>query len=693
MPKVFISYRRDDSAFPAHLIYQRLASDFDRGSVFIDVDTIPPGIDFRDHLNQAVGHCDILLAIIGKHWLNAQNADGTRRLADPQDFVRIEIQAALQRDIPVIPVLLDGAEMPTEGSLPEDLAQLAYRNAVQVYAGRDFDSHVDNLVERLERLLTEMPTGSDGSTATGAVSLNDQVFRELRLLGRGGMGEVWLAYDETLKRHVALKRIRQELLNDREAQRRFIQEARDCAKLNHPNIVRILSIDRDQRGPFLVLELMEGGNLRWKLDEGKLKIVEALAYLRQMLLALKCAHEERIIHRDIKPENILLTKSGVPKLGDFGLAWLLEDTSASQQHSQRSTKEGTFSYVAPELQNSNESPGPKSDIYSLGITFFEMITGLHPSRVREKKVPSAVLPILKRMTLSNPNLRYQTADEALHDVLELERSIELAGRTRSESLGRVSKTVQQGFDSISAGKPVDALSCFERVIAELPDHDGATAGLLLLNLIQGEIAEASRRFKALLEANAKDPVFQRIRDYFETIPRPTILFATPQVMPFSYLIDPLRSGRFIKELIEVHNRTINLGDVGELLVELYQQKPDAIELVQYVEPRDGQHSLEFGFPDVTVRLDYRFQSTPGGMFLPAKLHAIGLILTVDGTSMDIYRLVRFLAYNLRARFRRNHWVDPEVAASFQLNAAQSMQQWQYFLCRFEDFAYAATGRN
>ena len=151
MPKIFISYRRADSEFPAHTIYSKLCERFHGDSVFIDVDAIPPGIDFRQHLNEAVKQCDVLLAIIGPHWLNIADNSGNRRLDDPKDFVRIEIEAALGRGIPVIPILLGNTSMPDELQLPATLSQFAYRNGISVSAGKDFDNHVRSLVSRLEK--------------------------------------------------------------------------------------------------------------------------------------------------------------------------------------------------------------------------------------------------------------------------------------------------------------------------------------------------------------------------------------------------------------------------------------------------------------------------------------------------------------------------------------------------------------
>jgi formylglycine-generating enzyme required for sulfatase activity len=150
MPKVFISYRRSDSQDVTGRIYDHLERRFGAENVFFDVDSIPLGVDFREHLDEAVGRCDVLLAVIGDSWLESR--DGERRLDDARDFVRIEIESALRRGIPVIPVLVGRAAMPAEQELPESLKPLAFRNAAEVRSGRDFGDHVARLIRGIERL-------------------------------------------------------------------------------------------------------------------------------------------------------------------------------------------------------------------------------------------------------------------------------------------------------------------------------------------------------------------------------------------------------------------------------------------------------------------------------------------------------------------------------------------------------------
>jgi len=151
--RIFISYRRSDSADIAGRIYDRLIDKFGRGPIFKDVDSIPLGVDFKEYLDKKVSECNILLAVIGKHWLDASDASGKRRLEDASDFVRIEIESALQRGIPVIPLLVQGAQVPHEEHLPASLRKLVYRNGIPIRPDPDFHRDMDRLISALEKYI------------------------------------------------------------------------------------------------------------------------------------------------------------------------------------------------------------------------------------------------------------------------------------------------------------------------------------------------------------------------------------------------------------------------------------------------------------------------------------------------------------------------------------------------------------
>src|SRR5664279_1194063 len=163
---IFISYRRSDNPDAVGRIYDRLLAEFGKAQVFKDVDSIPLGQDFRGHLNSIVSECGVMLAIIGPRWTDASNKAGQRRLEDPDDFVRIELEAALTRDIPVVPVLVAHAPIPLASELPASLASMAFRQSIEVRPDPDFHNDATRLVSALQVILgpnaprTEAPSAA-----------------------------------------------------------------------------------------------------------------------------------------------------------------------------------------------------------------------------------------------------------------------------------------------------------------------------------------------------------------------------------------------------------------------------------------------------------------------------------------------------------------------------------------------------
>lgn len=163
MRAIFISYRRDDSEGEAGRLFDDLVKHFHENTVFMDVAAIEAGRDFRKAIDESIATCGVVLVMIGPHWLDASDASGSRRLDDPGDFVRIETASALKRDIPVIPVLVRAARMPRPEQLPDDLQDLAYRNAVELTHAR-WRSDVQLLIKALDPLVVK--SGHDIGTST-----------------------------------------------------------------------------------------------------------------------------------------------------------------------------------------------------------------------------------------------------------------------------------------------------------------------------------------------------------------------------------------------------------------------------------------------------------------------------------------------------------------------------------------------
>ena len=186
---------------------------------------------------------------------------------------------------------------------------------------------------------------------------NKRPYEILDLLGSGGMGEVYRARDPRIGREVAIKILPSSYSEDSNRLTRFEQEARATGLLNHPNILAIYDVGTDQGAPYLVSELLEGENLRKKLETGPLPKRKAVDYAMQMIKGLAAAHEKGIIHRDLKPENLFITKDGRLKILDFGLAKLIRPEPANPEQSKLQTMDvqsqpglilGTLGYMSPE---------------------------------------------------------------------------------------------------------------------------------------------------------------------------------------------------------------------------------------------------------------------------------------------------------------------------------------------------------
>ncbi|MEM9087723.1 MAG: SUMF1/EgtB/PvdO family nonheme iron enzyme [Cyanobacteria bacterium P01_F01_bin.53] len=200
MSRIFISYRRNDSIAEVGRIYDHLSNHFGQNSIFMDTDDIDAGDDFREQVTTAVGQCQILLVVIGKNWLQAKDAVGNRRLDNPADWVRLEIETALTRNIRVIPVLLTGAEMPAVQNLPTALQPLAYRNAAQVRHNPDFRRDIQRVVGVIEKHFDtlssqpESPPPAPKPSVPARLGNRIRRRRVMQILGftGGGLGTLWL---------------------------------------------------------------------------------------------------------------------------------------------------------------------------------------------------------------------------------------------------------------------------------------------------------------------------------------------------------------------------------------------------------------------------------------------------------------------------------------------------------------------
>ncbi|OAI57351.1 hypothetical protein AYO49_02195 [Verrucomicrobiaceae bacterium SCGC AG-212-N21] len=256
----------------------------------------------------------------------------------------------------------------------------------------------------------------------------------LKCLGRGGMGVVYQARQKTLNRLVALKLLAPERADDPQFAERFTREAQALAALNHPHIVAVYDFGQAGGFYFLLMEFVDGVNLRQLLRTKRLTSKEALSIVPPVCEALQCAHDHGIVHRDIKPENLLIDKGGTVKIADFGIAKLMaQDMTRPSDGGSRSsfgapTAEsratlglGTPDYAAPEQRGTNGEVDHRADIYSLGVVLYEMLTGELPAGKlqppsRKVQVDVRLDEIVMRALNQEPELRYRTVMEFNSDV-------------------------------------------------------------------------------------------------------------------------------------------------------------------------------------------------------------------------------------------------------------------------------------
>jgi tRNA A-37 threonylcarbamoyl transferase component Bud32/peroxiredoxin/Leucine-rich repeat (LRR) protein/multidrug resistance efflux pump len=350
---------------------------------------------------------------------------------------------------------------------------------------------------------TEPRTGGGGSSfAAPSVEAVRKLFPHLEVIemvGRGGMGAVYKARQKKLDRLVALKILPPGIGDDRAFADRFVREAKALAKLNHPNIVTLYEFDQADGLYYFMMEFVDGVNLRQLLQAGRLAPREALAIVPQICDALQYAHDQGIVHRDIKPENILLDRKGRVKVADFGVARLMgvdslspsdgergEPLSASVSLTESGKVMGTPQYMAPEQKNNPTEVDHRADIYSLGVVFYQMLTGELPgkrieapsSRLRGIHLDVRLDEIVLRALEREPERRYQQAS-----VLKTEVET-VAGADHPEGCGQEELVAATAASSDTVGIPrrISRTAIMGAILNSL----GVLAAVLLLAFLHHE---------------------------------------------------------------------------------------------------------------------------------------------------------------------------------------------------------------
>jgi serine/threonine-protein kinase len=279
-------------------------------------------------------------------------------------------------------------------------------------------------------------------------------YRLASKLGSGGMSTVYLAQDEVLDRPVAIKLLHREISQEADQLERFRREARTAARLSHPNLVGVIDAGEDDGRPYIVFEYIEGETLKRRIQsEGGLPVDEAVAYAIEIGRGLTAAHGRKLVHRDVKPQNVLIDPDGRAKVTDFGIARSLEAEGLTAT----GRVLGTTDYVSPE-QAMGEDVDERSDVYSLGVVLYEMLTGDVPYRAETQvgvamkhvndpmpdvqavrpEVSAAVAAVVDRATAKDSRDRYRSVAEMVRD---LEQTLEIEAARRGGTTGEATSVL------------------------------------------------------------------------------------------------------------------------------------------------------------------------------------------------------------------------------------------------------------
>ena len=359
-------------------------------------------------------------------------------------------------------------------------------------------------------------------------------YQVLSRIGAGGMGEVYSARDTQLERTVALKVLPADVAADEDRMRRFVQEAKAAAALNHPNIAHIYEIGEAQGTSFIAMELIDGETLRQKIHHEKTRLKRLLEWLAQAADGLAKAHAAGIVHRDLKPDNIMISRDGYAKILDFGLSKLIEPQRASGSESDAASEiatvllaaplstpgmiMGTVGYMSPEQARGQTNIDGRSDIFSFGCILYEAVTkhqpfagetvvdSLHniihaqPQPIKDfnEAVPVDLQRIVRRCLAKDPEDRYQTIKDVATELKELRRELENAAEIErstppeATSDSNISKAGDETISirnrtSASTEATAPSTSSAEYVVSEIKRHKGfaGIAALALLLTIGG----------------------------------------------------------------------------------------------------------------------------------------------------------------------------------------------------------------
>jgi len=417
---------------------------------------------------------------------------------------------------------------------------------------------IDGLCPRclLEHGVRE-PRSAETPRLPTAAELQERIPRLeiLHVLGRGGMGAVYKARQPDLDRHVAVKVLRPDLADDTALSDRFVREARNLARLDHPNIVRIHDFGREEHFVYLVMEYVDGSSVRELIDARLLAPSDALAIFPEICEALRYAHEHGVVHRDVKPGNILVDTNGRVKVADFGLSKSVLARRADPTLTHTRQAMGTPHYMAPEQMRRTRDVDHRADIFSLGVLLYEMLTGEVPigkfePPSKRAEVDPAIDAVVLRAIDRDPSRRHPSARELGQDVARVSgRDPAAFGGGNARNAGNAANAANAADPTKRApdGKRAEAPADAARTPESTPAADAEPA-ISVPFTISGEFHDAS----GLLTVEGNHLVVEYRKKWGSMFPM--------KIREIRFPLDELRSAQLVqgvfKQKIRIVPRTM-----------------------------------------------------------------------------------------------------------------------------------------
>lgn len=380
--RIFISYRRSDSSAHAGRLYDHLVDRFGTDNVFMDLQTIAPGDDFVARIDASMAECDVAVIVIGREWLAPSGWRRRSRLHDRNDYVRREIERALNGGVALFPVLVNAATMPTTDELPRSLTGLARVNAIELSDSR-WAHDVDRLIAAAapQAAARSIPTtpgrppADPGDLAPGALLAGHSIQSNV---GRGICSVVYRAIELGANRVVALKVIPAEWAGDEGYRRGFLQEFETVAGIEHPALLPLHHAGEESGALWASMQLIDGCDLGQLIARrSRIPAAEAVRIVGEVAGALSACHERGLVHGNATPAKVLVAASD-GRVHLAGLPATLDRSTRSDRHMTATfVWRGSLEYTPPEKILGTDTDA-RSDVYLLGLLLFEALSGRRP---------------------------------------------------------------------------------------------------------------------------------------------------------------------------------------------------------------------------------------------------------------------------------------------------------------------------